>query len=85
MAVIAAYGGTTLEYDDSVSDTSSDDAANQEANTNKFISDIQHGLSQPGFKNLATNISGIFGLPEMIFSIKKESIKPIIPTNIAIL
>ena len=63
MAVIAAYGGTTLEYDDSVSDTSSDDAANQEANTNKFISDIQHGLSQPGFKNLATNISGIFGLP----------------------
>lgn len=63
MAVIAAYGGTTLEYDDSVSDTSSDDAANQEANTNKFIRDIQHGLSQPGFKNLATNISGIFGLP----------------------
>ena len=62
MATISTVGGT-LEVPEFTEEEENELSANEKAETEKFLGDIQKTTQQPDFKSMATNIAGIFGIP----------------------
>lgn len=62
MAVVSTVGGK-IEVPEFTEDERAGMSANELAETEKFLGDIQKTTQQPNFHAMSTNISGIFGMP----------------------